>query len=51
VIILVVCLLGACLNDSCEMSLDERVDCGYCGINQQQCEGKGCCWMPTSGFL
>jgi alpha-glucosidase len=26
-----------------------RTDCGYVGINQQQCEAKGCCWSPASG--
>ncbi len=25
-----------------------RTDCGYVGINEQQCESKGCCWQPTS---
>eukprot|EP01136_Pigoraptor_vietnamica_P014105 Opistho-1_new@55911 len=24
-----------------------RVDCGYVGIQQAECEGKGCCWSPT----
>jgi glucoamylase len=24
-----------------------RQDCGYSGINQQQCEAKGCCWAPV----
>lgn len=33
---------------SCNMGLDERVDCGYVGINQYLCEQKGCCWAPTS---
>lgn len=33
---------------SCDMSQDLRTDCGYMGINQQQCEGKGCCWKPAS---
>ena len=25
-----------------------KVDCGYTGINQQQCIDKGCCWQPTN---
>eukprot|EP00475_Leptophrys_vorax_P045008 TRINITY_DN922_c0_g1_i1.p1 TRINITY_DN922_c0_g1~~TRINITY_DN922_c0_g1_i1.p1 ORF type:complete len:621 (-),score=167.52 TRINITY_DN922_c0_g1_i1:85-1947(-) len=25
-----------------------RTDCGYYGINQGQCESKGCCWVPTT---
>jgi hypothetical protein len=26
---------------------NRRTDCGYVGINQQQCNNKGCCWQPT----
>lgn len=25
---------------------NHRNDCGYVGINQQECEAKGCCWQP-----
>lgn len=25
----------------------ERTDCGYVGVSQGECEGKGCCWSPT----
>src|SRR3989338_5604649 len=25
-----------------------RTDCGYSGINQQQCEAKSCCWAPVN---
>jgi len=25
-----------------------RVDCGYVGINQPECEAKGCCWKPVN---
>ena len=32
---------------SCEVSESLRTDCGYMGINQQQCEAKGCCWKPA----
>jgi hypothetical protein len=31
----------------CDMPTDERADCGYMGINQQQCEAKSCCWKPA----
>ena len=24
-----------------------KVDCGYSGINQSECEQKGCCWVPV----
>jgi beta-amylase len=32
--------------DSCDGS--NRRDCGFVGINQQQCEAKGCCWKPSN---
>ena len=31
---------------SCDLASSERIDCGYNGINQHQCEAKGCCWRP-----
>ena len=24
-----------------------KVDCGFFGVNEQQCLGKGCCWVPA----
>merc|ERR1711879_987613 len=38
---------------SCNTS-GQRNDCGYVGIDQQQCEAKGCCWdavNPNPGNL
>jgi hypothetical protein len=31
----------------CDVQPDSRTDCGYPGINQQQCESSGCCWGPV----
>jgi hypothetical protein len=31
------------VNANCNV---ERIDCGYMGVNQFQCEGAGCCWSP-----
>ena len=28
------------------MEPDSRKECGYYGIKQPECEGKGCCWRP-----
>jgi len=28
-------------------AVNNKQDCGYVGINQQQCVQKGCCWQPT----
>ena len=25
-----------------------KTDCGYTGINQEECINKGCCWQPTN---
>jgi len=33
---------------TCNIPDNQKIDCGYAGINQQQCEGKGCCWVPLS---
>jgi len=27
-------------------NLNNRPDCGYNGIPESECEGKGCCWDP-----
>lgn len=32
---------------SCTLEDAQKTDCGYMGINQQQCESKGCCWRPV----
>ena len=31
----------------CEVSTNDRKDCGFYGINQGSCEAKGCCWAPV----
>lgn len=41
-------LLAVCIAQSCTLSDDQKADCGYMGINQQQCEAKSCCWKPTN---
>merc|ERR1719259_980407 len=32
---------------SCSLSDNQKRDCGYMGINQQQCEAMGCCWSAS----
>jgi alpha-amylase len=34
---------GECVPDG------ERRDCGFTGVTQVECEGKGCCWSPKDG--
>lgn len=36
------------LSQSCTLSDDQKADCGFMGINQQQCEAKSCCWKPAN---
>eukprot|EP01041_Mallomonas_annulata_P001094 gene1094-2128_t len=31
---------------SCELTDEEKIDCGFQGIGQESCEAKGCCWRP-----
>mmetsp|Transcript_31922 Transcript_31922/g.69889 ORF Transcript_31922/g.69889 Transcript_31922/m.69889 type:complete len:502 (+) Transcript_31922:46-1551(+) len=33
--------------DQCDVSTAARSDCGFVGVDQGQCEAKGCCWKPT----
>jgi len=32
---------------NCDVDVQQRTDCGYIGIQQSECESKGCCWSPT----
>ncbi len=51
--IIVISLLVCCLAQptlrttedlSCKVHNPRKIDCGYYGINQKNCEEKGCCW-------
>ncbi len=48
--ILLLCLLPFIQSLVCPESstASTKTDCGYIGINQQQCISIGCCWQPTS---
>ena len=32
----------------CTVSDPSKVDCGFTGVTQSQCESSGCCWVPGS---
>jgi len=34
--------------DQCDVSEYQRQDCGYFGIDQNGCEGSGCCWRESN---
>jgi len=34
--------------NTCDVSENQRQDCGYFGIDQNGCEGKGCCWRESN---
>lgn len=33
--------------DQCAVSDSDKVDCGFVGVQQSDCENKGCCWSPA----
>ena len=35
---------GGNATKTCSVPNQQKVDCGYVGINQTGCEAKGCCW-------
>ncbi|GAU94518.1 hypothetical protein RvY_06279 [Ramazzottius varieornatus] len=35
---------------TCEVESSYKRDCGWYGINQEQCEGRGCCFRLDSHF-
>mmetsp|Transcript_33419 Transcript_33419/g.93798 ORF Transcript_33419/g.93798 Transcript_33419/m.93798 type:complete len:571 (+) Transcript_33419:58-1770(+) len=53
-LVLVVVTLGVVLQGvvcgvaQCDSNATDREDCGYSGIDEDECEGKGCCWEPVS---
>ena len=47
-LILLNTLLSASADSStCAVSDYAKIDCGYTGIQQNDCEAKGCCWSPA----
>lgn len=48
-LVVLACYSSLALADPCDVQPDARVDCGAGGTDQQQCEGKGCCWGPVQG--
>jgi alpha-glucosidase (family GH31 glycosyl hydrolase) len=36
-----------CSTSTCSVSDGDKVDCGFVGVDQGQCEAKGCCWSPA----
>ena len=45
--LIIALLVALAFSQACDMSLDERVDCGFVGIDQTGCEAKKCCWKPA----
>uniref|UniRef100_A0A7S4LNP1 glucan 1,4-alpha-glucosidase n=1 Tax=Oxyrrhis marina TaxID=2969 RepID=A0A7S4LNP1_OXYMA len=33
--------------DQCDVAEEQRSDCGFVGVTQDQCESKGCCWKEA----
>lgn len=49
--LLLAVILVLVASQSCDMSLEDRTDCGYMGIDQAKCQAKGCCWKPARLLL
>jgi len=47
VILILITYIISVATSTCTVSDSEKVDCGFVGINQSQCETKGCCWVPS----
>lgn len=49
ILLIVLAVLAVAYSEQCSSISDyNKVDCGYMGINQAQCESKGCCWASSS---
>ena len=35
------------LRPQCDVSYEDKDDCGYYGITEGDCLMRGCCWKPT----
>jgi len=47
VVVVVVAVAALVAAQSCNNS-GNRVDCGFTGITQQQCQAQGCCWNQVN---
>lgn len=47
-IFITILIIAAFASDSCDLPSASKVDCGYSGMNPNDCTAKGCCWVPVS---
>jgi len=40
-------LVASAYGQSCTVSNNDKIDCGFMGINEQTCQAEGCCWEPV----
>ena len=40
-------IVSAFAQDGCDVSSEDKVDCGQMGTHQDTCEAVGCCWEPV----
>jgi glucoamylase len=45
-LIILYALCQAAIAEECDLPDIEKLDCGYLGITQGECEISGCCWIP-----
>jgi hypothetical protein len=36
------------VTEQCRVSYEDKVDCGFAGITEDQCEERNCCFDPTN---
>jgi len=55
IVLLILVTLGVSVlatpEDLCDVSYGARMDCTHAATSQEECEGKGCCWGPTTGTV
>jgi predicted small lipoprotein YifL len=48
VLAMVAAVAATGLRGTCSLSDSAKIDCGYLGITQTECQNKGCCWASSS---
>lgn len=43
-------MVAAGFSQQCDLQDQQKVDCGYMGIDQSGCQAKGCCWKPVFDY-
>lgn len=47
-ILTLACIFTQAISPTCDVSIDQKQDCGHVGTTQQICETSHCCWQPAT---